>query len=70
MAGVTKKTKCLIEIIKEDFSQGQKFKETGNVPNAEQKSQSFLLNQPLTDQFIAENAGQKKGLLAISADNR
>ena len=52
-------------------------KETGNAPNAKWRLQNFLLNQLQTDQFIAENAGQKRDLqdsaansLALKTKNR
>ena len=51
-----------------DLPQDQWSKETGNAQNVKQKSQSFLLNPPLTGQFTAANAGRKKGLQEISAD--
>jgi hypothetical protein len=35
---------------------------TGNALNAEQKLQSFLLNQLQTDQSIAKSAGRRKDL--------
>ncbi len=45
---------------------GKQLKVTGNVLTAELKSLNFLLNQQLTDQSIAEIAGQKEDLRETS----